>query len=60
MEAETEEGEKSLTLHRWDPYYIRSLTRFSDAGLIPPLSVSRFPPSLTLPPDVIPIPHYPP
>lgn len=26
------------TKHRWDPYYIRSLTRFSDAGLIPALS----------------------
>lgn len=23
---------------RWDPYYIRSLTRFSSAGIIPPLS----------------------
>jgi hypothetical protein len=23
---------------RWDPYYIKSLTRFSDAGLIPALS----------------------
>ena len=23
---------------RWDPYFIRSLNRFSDAGLIPPLS----------------------
>lgn len=23
---------------RWDPYYVRSLTRFSDKGLIPPLS----------------------
>ncbi|KAI9732824.1 MAG: hypothetical protein M1834_003762 [Cirrosporium novae-zelandiae] len=23
---------------KWDPYYVRSLTRFSDAGLIPPLS----------------------
>ncbi|KAL8745127.1 MAG: hypothetical protein Q9190_002710 [Brigantiaea leucoxantha] len=22
----------------WDPYFVRSLTRFSDAGLIPPLS----------------------
>jgi len=26
---------------RWDPYYIRSLTRFSDAGLIPPLSPAQ-------------------
>lgn len=23
---------------RWDPYFIRSLTRFSDKGIIPPLS----------------------
>lgn len=23
---------------KWDPYYVRSLTRFSDAGIIPPLS----------------------
>lgn len=23
---------------RWDPYYVRSLTRFSDKGLVPPLS----------------------
>jgi hypothetical protein len=24
--------------HRWDPYFVRSLTRFSDEGIIPPLS----------------------
>lgn len=23
---------------RWDPYYVRSLERFSDQGIIPPLS----------------------
>ena len=23
---------------KWDPYYVRSLTRFSDAGLVPALS----------------------
>jgi Taurine catabolism dioxygenase TauD, TfdA family len=23
---------------RWDPYFVRSLTRFSDKGLVPPLS----------------------
>lgn len=28
-------------LFRWDPYYIRSLTRFSDKGLIPPLSEAQ-------------------
>ncbi|KAL7275942.1 hypothetical protein RUND412_001099 [Rhizina undulata] len=26
---------------KWDPYYVRSLTRFSDAGLIPPLSTEQ-------------------
>ena len=26
---------------RWDPYYVHSLTRFSDAGLIPPLSPAQ-------------------
>ncbi|MCJ1327306.1 hypothetical protein MMC10_003974 [Thelotrema lepadinum] len=28
-------------ISRWDPYYIRSLTRFSSAGLIPPLSPAQ-------------------
>lgn len=26
---------------RWDPYYVRSLTRFSDKGIIPPLSEAQ-------------------
>jgi hypothetical protein len=26
---------------KWDPYYVRSLTRFSDKGLIPPLSPAQ-------------------
>ncbi len=26
---------------KWDPYFVRSLTRFSDAGLVPPLSVAQ-------------------
>ncbi|KAI2611221.1 Clavaminate synthase-like protein [Hypoxylon fragiforme] len=26
---------------KWDPYYVRSLKRFSDAGLIPPLSPAQ-------------------
>lgn len=26
---------------RWDPYYVRSLTRFSDQGLVPPLSEAQ-------------------
>lgn len=33
-----EKGENPRVYSKWDPYYIRSLTRFSDAGLIPPLS----------------------
>jgi hypothetical protein len=27
-----------LDLRRWDPYFVKSLARFSDKGLIPPLS----------------------
>ncbi|MCJ1395162.1 hypothetical protein MMC18_008043 [Xylographa bjoerkii] len=26
---------------RWDPYYVRSLTRYSDRGIIPPLSPAQ-------------------
>lgn len=26
---------------KWDPYYVRSLTRFSDHGIIPPVSVEQ-------------------
>lgn len=26
---------------KWDPYYVRSLTRFSDKGIIPPLSAEQ-------------------
>ncbi|KAF2738259.1 Clavaminate synthase-like protein [Polyplosphaeria fusca] len=33
-----ETGENPRVYSKWDPYYVRSLTRFSDAGLIPPLS----------------------
>lgn len=33
-----EHGGKGRVYCKWDPYYVRSLTRFSDAGLIPPLS----------------------
>lgn len=33
-----ETGENGRVYSKWDPYYIRSLTRFSNAGLIPPLS----------------------
>lgn len=31
----------NIMLARWDPYYIRSLTRFSDKGTIPPLSPAQ-------------------
>ncbi|KAK7192945.1 taurine catabolism dioxygenase TauD [Paraphaeosphaeria sporulosa] len=33
-----EKGANPRVYSKWDPYYIRSLTRFSDKGLIPPLS----------------------
>ncbi|KAE8857932.1 hypothetical protein PTNB73_09180 [Pyrenophora teres f. teres] len=33
-----ETGDNPRVYSKWDPYYVRSLTRFSDAGAIPPLS----------------------
>ena len=33
-----ENGGQGRVYCKWDPYYVRSLTRFSEAGLIPPLS----------------------
>jgi hypothetical protein len=33
-----ENGGKGRLYAKWDPYYVRSLTRFSDRGVIPPLS----------------------
>ncbi|KAK4460998.1 hypothetical protein QBC42DRAFT_204528 [Cladorrhinum samala] len=33
-----ENGGKRRVYCKWDPYYVRSLTRLSDAGVIPPLS----------------------
>ena len=33
-----EPGPNGRVYSKWDPYFIRSLTRFSDKGLIPPLS----------------------
>ncbi|KAL4803783.1 hypothetical protein BDV18DRAFT_39399 [Aspergillus unguis] len=33
-----ERGPNPRVYTKWDPYYVRSLARFSDAGLIPPLS----------------------
>ncbi|KAF2685906.1 taurine catabolism dioxygenase-like protein TauD [Lentithecium fluviatile CBS 122367] len=36
-----EKGGSPRVYSKWDPYYIRSLTRFSSAGLIPPLSEAQ-------------------
>ncbi|THC95836.1 hypothetical protein EYZ11_004663 [Aspergillus tanneri] len=36
-----ERGENARVYTKWDPYYVRSLTRFSDAGIIPPLSSAQ-------------------
>ncbi|KZF24353.1 Clavaminate synthase-like protein [Xylona heveae TC161] len=36
-----EKGENGRVYTKWDPYYVRSLTRFSDAGIIPPLSAAQ-------------------
>lgn len=36
-----ENGGKGRLYCKWDPYYVRSLTRFSDAGLIPALSKAQ-------------------
>ncbi|KNG52681.1 taurine catabolism dioxygenase [Stemphylium lycopersici] len=36
-----ETGDNPRVYSKWDPYYVRSLTRFSDAGLIPPLSEAQ-------------------
>lgn len=33
-----ENGGHGRVYCKWDPYYVKSLTRFSDAGLIPPMS----------------------
>ncbi|ERS98123.1 uncharacterized protein SPSK_06339 [Sporothrix schenckii 1099-18] len=33
-----EPGGRGRVYSKWDPYYVRSLTRYSDAGVIPPLS----------------------
>ncbi|EON96217.1 putative taurine catabolism dioxygenase protein [Phaeoacremonium minimum UCRPA7] len=33
-----ENGGKGRVYCKWDPYFVRSLTRFSDKGLVPPLS----------------------
>ncbi|RAL16229.1 TauD/TfdA family dioxygenase [Aspergillus homomorphus CBS 101889] len=36
-----ERGEHPRVYTKWDPYYVRSITRFSNAGLIPPLSAKQ-------------------
>jgi hypothetical protein len=36
--SEAETGHQPRVYTKWDPYYVRSLGRFSDAGIIPPLS----------------------
>jgi hypothetical protein len=36
-----EEGKEQRVYCKWDPYYVRSLTRFSDVGTIPPLSAEQ-------------------
>jgi len=36
-----EPGGKGRVYSKWDPYYIRSLSRFSDQGVIPPLSPAQ-------------------
>ncbi|KAI0503147.1 hypothetical protein F5B22DRAFT_640358 [Xylaria bambusicola] len=39
---ETPDGANPQRVYcKWDPYYVRSLTRFSDAGIIPPLSPAQ-------------------
>ncbi|EER23954.1 hypothetical protein CPC735_053240 [Coccidioides posadasii C735 delta SOWgp] len=36
-----ENGGQGRVYTKWDPYYVRSLTRFSDEGIIPPLSPAQ-------------------
>lgn len=36
-----ENGGQGRVYSKWDPYYVRSLTRFSDKGVIPPLSAEQ-------------------
>ncbi|KAF2237449.1 Clavaminate synthase-like protein [Viridothelium virens] len=36
-----ERGQDGRVYTKWDPYYVRSLTRFSDKGIIPPLSAAQ-------------------
>lgn len=42
LETPDPAGEAAQRVYcKWDPYYVRSLKRFSDAGLIPPLSPAQ-------------------
>jgi len=36
-----ENGGRGRVYCKWDPYYVQSLTRFSDRGVIPPLSAEQ-------------------
>lgn len=36
-----EPGDRGRLYSKWDPYYVRSLSRFSDQGVIPPLSAEQ-------------------
>jgi hypothetical protein len=36
-----EKGENGRVFAKWDPYFVKSLTRFSDIGEIPPLSAEQ-------------------
>ncbi|KAE8153443.1 hypothetical protein BDV25DRAFT_149506 [Aspergillus avenaceus] len=36
-----ERGDNPRVYTKWDPYYVRSLSRFSDTGIIPPLSPAQ-------------------
>ncbi|KAI0182021.1 Clavaminate synthase-like protein [Hypoxylon sp. FL1284] len=36
-----EAGREQRVYCKWDPYFVRSLSRFSDAGVIPPLSAAQ-------------------
>ncbi|EXJ72648.1 uncharacterized protein A1O5_03794 [Cladophialophora psammophila CBS 110553] len=36
-----EDGREQRVYCKWDPYYVRSLTRFSDKGIIPALSAAQ-------------------
>ena len=40
-EASSPSGSPPRVYSKWDPYFVRSLTRFSSAGLIPPLSPAQ-------------------